>query len=570
MLLVDSPRTRAIILGSVAVSMAIIYWLISLRTSALDITYEPIFLGLFLFQDYALALACFLVLLLSLWAPLRRIGLRCVIWVSHHVRLVSVVYLVVLAAGAMFVYHAHPLSMDEYAPYFQSQVFAEGNIVGRLPPELLDWLIPPQFQNYFLNISQSRDSVLSAYWPGFALLLAPFTFFGVPWLCNPVIGAFSILLIHRLAKTLYGQDLSAGLATLLAMAAPAFAVNSMSFYSMTAHLTFNVAFVLFLLAQTPRRAFLAGIVGSIALSLHNPVPHALFAAPWVIWLALGRRWRVLGALIAGYAPLTILLGFGWVLLSASVLGSAATYGDPLWEAWLIRIVSIFNLPDAELLRARLIGIAKLWVWAVPASLIAACVGYWNWRKDYRVSLLACSAVLTFLGYLLVPFDQGHGWGFRYFHSAWFVIPILAAGAVSSAGPADKQHAIEPRATAGYLAACGVLSLCLVLPLAMFQVETFISRHLAQLPTAEKGTPKLILVHADTGYYAADLVQNDPYARNEVLILFSLGRNRDQAMLREHFPGLVQLARDRRGSVWGLPDENDDSRSGASIAHHHVE
>src|SRR5258708_28116678 len=33
--------------------------------------------------------------------------------------------------------------------------------------------------------------------------------------------------------------------------------------------------------------------------------------------------------------------------------------------------------------------------------------------------------LTFCAYFFVSLDQGHGWGYRYFHGAFGVIPILA-------------------------------------------------------------------------------------------------------------------------------------------------
>ena len=69
--------------------------------------------------------------------------------------------------------------------------------------------------------------------------------------------------------------------------------------------------------------------------------------------------------------------------------------------------------------------AKLWLWAVPGLLILALVGLARARSDIRIRLMAWSAALTFFAYLFLPADQGHGWGYRYFHSVWFVLPLLA-------------------------------------------------------------------------------------------------------------------------------------------------
>ena len=89
--------------------------------------------------------------------------------------------------------------------------------------------------------------VVSSYWPGFALLLTPFEFFGVPWLCNPVLGALTVLVLHRLALELVGSRELAGLAVLLGLASTAVSINSISFYSMTAHALANAIFALLLL-----------------------------------------------------------------------------------------------------------------------------------------------------------------------------------------------------------------------------------------------------------------------------------------------------------------------------------
>ena len=42
----------------------------------------------------------------------------------------------------------------------------------------------------------------------------------------------------------------------------------------------------------------------------------------------------------------------------------------------------------------------------------------------RKSRLIAIAVIGFC-FLFVWADQGHGWGFRYFHSAWLALPLLA-------------------------------------------------------------------------------------------------------------------------------------------------
>ena len=93
----------------------------------------------------------------------------------------------------------------------------------------------------------------------------------------------TLVVIHRLALELFDNREAAGFALMLTIASPVIFANGISYYSMPAHLLANSVFALLLVRPTPRRAAAAGVVGSLALVLHNPVPHMLFAAPWFVW-----------------------------------------------------------------------------------------------------------------------------------------------------------------------------------------------------------------------------------------------------------------------------------------------
>lgn len=550
-LLIADVTARWVVAASLGITLAIFYWLIELRQNALDITFEGIFNGLFMFYDYPLVVASVLIVLLALLPQARQAALHAARGIGDHIHLVAAVYFVVLAGGAFFMYHAHPLSMDEYSAVFQSKIFAAGELTGSLPPSLIDWLIPKGFQNYFLSVSHADGRVVSSYWPAFALLLAPFAWLGAPWLCNPLLGALTVLSVHRLALMLFDDRTSAGLAAALTLAAPAVAINGMSFYSMTAHLLANCLFVMLLLRPSVARAFGAGVVGSIALCLHNPIPHVLFATPWLLWFVSQReRRRYVPAIVAGYLPLSLLLGVGWALLVRDVstaVGADAASGGPLATG---RVSEVFRIPVPGLLYARLVGLAKLWTWAVPASLVVAVIGLRRQRESSPIRLLAWSALLTFVGYLFVPFDQGHGWGFRYFHAAWMVIPLFAAAAVTTpqARHAAANDGMGFDGLAGYMAACALFALLVLIPLSAIQVEEFISRHLQQQPSVE--SPGVLILKPGSGYYAYDLVQNDPFLRDPVIRMATRGKKKDEAMMAENFPRLQVISVGVQGSVWG--------------------
>jgi hypothetical protein len=461
-----------------------------------------------------------------------------------------------LCLGALFVYEARPLAMDEYAPLFQAQAFAAGHLSGTLPAELLDGLMPRFFQSYFFAVSRGTGEVSSAYWPGFSLLLAPFAWLGVPWAANPAIGALTIPAVHRLAERATGSPEAAGWAVAFTVASPVFVVNSISFYALAALLLCNAVYVLLLLQPSVGRALAAGFVGSIALVLSNPVPHLLVGAVFVAWLLFrGRSLSVLAALVAGYLPLAVLLGAGWhAHLADLAAASPAAAAKPAAAAARSVLESAFGIlgglitaPDLRILDARLAGLSKIWTWAAGGLLVLAALGAARARGSTPLKLIGLAFLATFFGYFLVPFDQGHGWGYRYIHPAWLALPVFAGACLASPGGEGRS---ELRA----MAAWGVvLSLAVASLLRLAQVDSFVERHVSQVPPlrapASAARREIIFIEIQAGFYTRDLVQNDPFLRSPRIVMVHPGAQAAETLMARRFPGYRRAAQGQWGEQW---------------------
>src|SRR5580704_10790087 len=246
--------------------------------------FSPIFRDLLTRYDFHAAwLALVICISAGFWrrpAPL----LRLVDFIGRHPAGIALATAAALGVGALVIYHDYPLSMDEYAAVFQSKVFASGAVAAQVPPDLVDWLVVRGFNGVFLVGSAQTGRVIEAYWPGFALLLAPFQFLRAPWLCNASLSGLSTFLIYWITLEITANRRAAGWAMLFALASGAFLAGGISYYSMQAHLTANLLSVALLIRPSTKRALAAGLVGSLALILHNPLPHALFAVPWILAL----------------------------------------------------------------------------------------------------------------------------------------------------------------------------------------------------------------------------------------------------------------------------------------------
>jgi hypothetical protein len=455
-----------------------------------------------------------------------------------------------LCLGAWYVYHRYPLAMDEYVALFQAQAFAEGRLTGQYPPELLDRLVPPFFQGFFFTVSRATGEISSSYWPGFALLVAPFAALGIPWAVNPALGALTVPVLHRLVRRLGGAE-AAGWAVALMLASPVFVVAGISYYPTAAHMLCNLLYALLLLTPTPARAAAAGLIGSLALTLHNPVPHLLFAVPFFVWLAW-RPGRVanLAALVAGYLPIALLLGVGWhrhlVTLPAAAAAAPAGFAQvapAVADTVLTQLGGFLKFPSATTLHARVAGLSKVWTWGAMGLLMLAA---WSCRREPRaeIKVLIAALLVTFFGYFLVRFDQGHGWGYRYLHSAWFVLPVLAGMFLA----ASESRELRTMAIWGI-----VLSLVFAVGFRLVQVESFIARQIAQVPPllepARSASREVVFINLREGYYPQDMVQNDPFLRAPRLLMVQQGRESTAQFMARHFPGYTRVGEGKWGEHW---------------------
>jgi hypothetical protein len=483
-------------------------------------------------------LALALCVLATLWKRPSPI-LRFVDFIGRHPLGTALGSSAVLGIGTIVVYHNYPLSMDEYAAVFQSRTFASGSVVAHLPRELVDWLVVRGFNGSFLIASTETGRTIEAYWPGFALLLAPFQFLHVPWLCNASLSGLSIYLIHWITRQITDDRNAAAWAMLFTLASGAFIAEGISYYSMQAHLAMNLLYVALLVKPSRHRALAAGFVGSIALNLHNPIPHALFAIPWISAMATQNEWRrQLLPLILGYLP-GVAVGLLWLGLRTDIGLSA--HG-------LVAVDEIaagtFAWPNATLLNVRAAAVVKMSIWAMPSVFLFALLGGLRFRRDSRARLLIWSAILTFAAYLFVKFDQGHGWGYRYFHSAWGVVPILAGCAMTDRSP-------ENRRLTSFAGATAILSLLIMVPFQLSQIERFISAHLALVPAPKRPGNNIYFIHPLGGFYLADMVQFDPLLRSDDLLLVSHGADLDAKLVRSNWPSAVKVSSGPASDEWYL-------------------
>ena len=125
---------------------------------------------------------------------------------------------------------------------------------------------------------------------------------------------------------------------------------------------------------------------------------------------------------------------------------------------------------------------------------------------------ALSCLLTFGFYYFFYLDQGHGWGYRYFHGTLACLIIVAV-----AGWRALAEKIEPRRLRNFMVAGVAASLLIQLPLRCYQAETFI-RPFARASEMIHSTPvQVVALDPHDAWYSADLIRNGPFLEKSPVV-----------------------------------------------------
>jgi hypothetical protein len=435
--------------------------------------------------------------------------------------LAAAAVLAVTLVGTYWIMHSTPLSMDEYAAAFQARILASGRLTAPVPAEwqpVASALVP-----HFIAYHPAEQVWLSSYLPAYAALRAVFSTASAELLLNPLLAAISVVSLAGASARLWPGDARRGRIAILFLATSAqFLLMSMTGYSWPAHLCFNLLWLYLVLRDDRLGLAAAPWVGAIALGLHNPFPHALFAAPFLLRLLRTRRpgW------IAYYGAIYTAAALGWYRLmsfSHAQVGRGAA-------------VEEFSLPSAEGYFVQGMNLSLLLTWQAPAMalfLIAAFLLVRSLKQAERD--LMAGIVLTFAFYFMFPQNQGHGWGYRYLYSVLGSAALLAASAtVALSGPTG---AVVRR----LVVASSAAALLVQLPLRSLQAEHFVRPYALTLDYIASRQVDVVIVDPRSAYYGRDLIRNDPLSTTRPVTL-NLGalRPADVEELLRRYPGRVHL------------------------------
>ncbi len=441
----------------------------------------------------------------------------------------ALVTLIAIAVAIGPVYHGFALSMDEHMTQFQAAIFGAGHLAGEVPPA---WrFVGRALYNSYAVYDDQSGHVFSFWRPGMAALYALFDLAGMGRYTSAVMSAGSVILVASVARRLWPRSDSAPLvAALLLATSQQVLFTGLTAYAMPAHLFFNLLWLRLFLADRPWAHVLAAFVGVATAALHHVHTHLFFAAPFLLTLFRPfRPWLLLwyGATYAlGHA---LIIGWDQIALGAA----AASHGFAAYAGKLFELPGMFAFSTLFALIVRWIAWQNLAV--IPLAAIAIRRAQW----PMPLRLMAVSIALSVVPSLFFMPDQGHGWGYRYLHGLIGNLSLIAtAGWLAVEGmDADVRRRIGAS-----LAAAGLLSVLIMLPLRAVQVEALVAPYARAEQYIRSMPDDVVVIDTPSIYYGHDLVRNDAFVKNRPVILnmYHLSMARIQRLCAA-YPHSVRLA-----------------------------
>ncbi|MBY0407436.1 MAG: glycosyltransferase family 39 protein, partial [Rickettsiales bacterium] len=334
--------------------------------------------------------------------------------------------------GSVFFNHL-PLTVDTSAQLVHAKIL----LFGR-------WWLPSHplrhFFNMYMMVNDGRWS--SQYPPGHVMLLAVGTYLKARALVNPLLGAFTALVVWRLAREIYGERVGR-IALMLAGGCVYLLMLSSEYMNNATSLFTGSLFLWSFFRLLKRPDWQTGLWGGAAIGycfITRPYSAIALAFPYVLYavyllLSQPEKYR---------RPLLMMASAGCFFVAFQLYYNSATTGhmftfgyEKSWGQWHNPLSDDAKnkLSDSELLKNYRENMQRTgWFnrmtfeWPVPSLFLLALV--YGWRGGRNEKLLLMAIASYFASCLVLPGNVEREWGPRLMYEILAVILVLSAKALS--------------------------------------------------------------------------------------------------------------------------------------------
>lgn len=408
---------------------------------------------------------------------------------------------IVAFAGHYLILSGYDLSRDEQMASFDAQVFAQGQLVAPLSGIWRDHA--DALNTMFMYPTSETAGWISAYLPLNALLRTLFALIGDAAMTGPVMVLLGAGALWGCARSIWPADREAAVvALLLYIGSGQILFNGMTAYAMPAHLALNLCWLWLFLRRTMWTDVAALAIGFVAVGLHQPIMHPMFAAPILFLLVLERDWRRAALYFLGYAAIGAFWAW-WPNAMGALVEADATAPKGQGVDYISRLILTVMQGDGLRIANMVANILRFFAWQHLLLLPLLPLGLMIARRDRLAGALAVGILLTTTVMLVILPYQGHGFGYRYLHGLIGSFILLAVSGWTELGAAKARwRRLMLRTTAAGMA--------IILPLQAWMAHSFYAPFAQASNRLSAIDADFVLVGAGDAPFAADLVTNSPF------------------------------------------------------------
>ena len=408
---------------------------------------------------------------------------------------------IVTFAGHYLILSGYDLSRDEQMASFDAQVFSQGQLVAPLSGIWRDHA--DALNTMFMYPTSETAGWISAYLPLNALLRTLFALIGDATMTGPVMVLLGASALWGCARSIWPADREAAVvALLLYIGSGQILFNGMTAYAMPAHLALNLCWLWLFLRRTMWTDLAALAIGFVAVGLHQPIMHPMFAAPILFLLVLERDWRRAALYFLGYATIGAFWAW-WPNAMGALVEADATASKGQGVDYISRLILTVMQGDGLRLANMVANILRFFAWQHLLLLPLLPLGIVIARRDRLAGALAVGILLTTTVMLVILPYQGHGFGYRYLHGLIGSFILLAVSGWTELGAAKARwRQLMLRTTAAGMA--------IILPLQAWMAHSFYAPFAQASNRLSAIDADFVLVGAGDAPFAADLVINSPF------------------------------------------------------------
>ena len=402
-------------------------------------------------------------------------------------------------AMRVLVFEGYLLEVDEVMLSLQADMFSRGMTAVPVAEGLEH--IARAAHPYMANHDTEGGVWGVFYLPVYAAMLTAADLLFSEAVVNPILAGVSVLMVWSIARHLWPRNtVAAPLAAILLLSTPQFLFPAATGFALTAHLAFNLVWLrLILMKGSTKHLVLAALVGFLAIGLHRPHVHLLFAFPFVAAWMFGWQKRgiatafAFGAVYA--AALYIWLGWAdWSIALANGNWSAVPLNPFEFKA-LDRYAHLAEISHGQFeqaFRYWIMGhnLLRLFAWLNPALLCLFVLGFVVWRTlSWTERLVLLSVLSSVLPYTYLMPNPSIGWGYR------FAIPALGPMVLGGVAAfcALSSTGVRQNRWPGFVVLTTVFTLAVLFPLHGWRAATDVRAHAAAQSAMEAREADILLV-----------------------------------------------------------------------------